>query len=208
MAKMDDWLLRIANALAESVNKIGQMPILLEVDAKNRTARAVPGSPPADFRMFSCFGAPQLFAELAERYDHEPLRDALVRLARYQMRPWKERQRHEPTGKPPADCENTFRALDLLGYAYMVTKNRSFVEHVRRHTKVCRVVIRHAPESRYGKRGAGKRLIPVNQPWPDDPGYIKMVRKYYPCPGTETSQFFEIAVYLHKMQGLMLLMQM
>lgn len=207
LAKMDDWLLRIADALAASVNEIGQIAILLEVDAKNQTARAVPDSTPADFSMFSCFGASQTYAELAERYDHQPLRKALVRLARYQMRPRKERQRLEKGGKTRADCLNTFRALDLLGYAFMVTKDRVFAEHVRKHTRVCRVVIRDLPEPRYGLSGAGRRTAPVENPWPDDPHYLQRVRKYYPCPGTETAQFFEMAVYLHKMQGLMLLLQ-
>ena len=84
--------------------------------------------------MFSCFGGVQAFAGLAEYYDHDPLRHGLVRLARYQMLPAAEREACEPAGQAPtSEALTTFRALDLLGYAYQVTGDDRFVEHARRH---------------------------------------------------------------------------
>ena len=50
----------------------------MAVDGAARQARPLPDAGTVGFTMFSCFGGAQALAELAERLDHQPLRDALV----------------------------------------------------------------------------------------------------------------------------------
>jgi hypothetical protein len=208
MADVNDWLKALADSLAQGVNELGQMCAWIEVDASRRTARALPESGPISFMMFSCFGGVQSFAELAERYDHDALRQALVRMARYQMLPVAKRCKLEPQNLPSVYTEvvNTFRGLDLLGYAYQVTGDPKIRRHARRGLRFVRVRIVDQPESRYGIRGTGMRRIPAQYEWPErDAKTKKMPAIWYPFPGSEMAQMFEMAVYLHKSQGIMVL---
>ncbi|MCX5662091.1 MAG: hypothetical protein NTW19_20635 [Planctomycetota bacterium] len=201
-----DWLGRLADAIADSVDVEGSMYALTEADMKARSARALPDSGHQDYRMFSCFGGPQAFAELAERLDHGRLREALVRMARYRMRPHLERAQYE--GRESlhvmADSLNVFRSLDLLGYAHQVTGDEAIARHVKRLTRTIRVEVEEQPVLRFGKPSGRTRPKPVESRWPDDPPEIEaLIRQYRPIPHAAGGQLFEMAVYLHKMQAIM-----
>ena len=64
------------------------------------------------------------------------------------------------------------------------------------------------PQSRYGVAHAATGTVPVGQPWRDQPASVEAARKrHYPLfQASSQSQFFNIAVYLHKLQGLMALL--
>jgi len=201
----EKWLRSIAGALADSVDDRGRMADLLRLDFQNQTAEAIPNRRPLSFMMFSCFGGAQAFAELAERYDHEPLRQALVRFARYQMLSSDQRSKLVPAGYSIVRSDDllTFRALDLLAYAYSVTRAPAFRDHFRAHTKTVAVEIVRQDQTRYGVKGAGKVSVPVLVGWPDQK---RKRSKFYPLfPPSSMSQFFNMSVYLHKMQGIMIL---
>ena len=182
---------------------------MLTLDAGRASAEPVPDAPAIGFMMFSCFGGAQAFAELAERYDHVGLREALVRFARYQMLPLEVRQRHEPRGQLCwGDMLNTFRALDLYGYAYAVTGDSAFKERVAEHTQTAHVTLEQRPEPRYGVPGTASRTVPMLVEWPDTPAEShQRWRRWYPrFPRHSSGQLFNMAVYMHKIQGLMLLL--
>ncbi|MHC4886290.1 MAG: exo-rhamnogalacturonan lyase family protein [Planctomycetota bacterium] len=115
-----DWLLRLADAIAAGVDEHGRMVAMMKANADSQSASPIQNGEVICFMMFSCFGGAQAFAELAERYNHRELRDALVRFARYQMLSGEERKRIEGTesGTVFSECLNHFRAIDLVGYAY------------------------------------------------------------------------------------------
>ncbi len=202
------WLRDLADAIAQSIDGNGILADRLLVDGPGRTAKCIDAPGPVGFIMFSCFGGTQAFAELAEHYDHDPLRQGLVRLARYQMLPASERETFEPAGQAPrSEALTAFRALDLLGYAYQVTGDEAFVQHARRHADAPCVRIEDRPSPRYGAPDGGTRRLPVTVVWPDaSQEDAERWRRFYPLfPRTSSGQFFNIAVYLHKLQGLMLL---
>lgn len=204
----DAWLIRIADALADSIDENGRMNDSMMVNYPDRKAAAAANSRKLNYNMFSCFGAPQIFPELAERYRHQKLRDALVRMARYQMLPRARRMELEPESGESvlADSYVVFRALDLLGYGYQLTGDRAIADYVEFHTKQPHVSIEAVDERRYGIANGGTRQVPVEHEWHDDPGRFKeLVKHYRPVPGTHTAQMFNMAVYLHKLQGIMLL---
>lgn len=202
-----DWLEALADALALAVAPEGWICALLETDATTRTARPVSASGPASMMMLSSFGGYQTYAELAERLGHQPLRHALVRLARHVagcagLSP-RERDR---TGLPRSPWLTAFRCHDLLAYAYAQTGDHDLVRFARRYGRFERVRIDPGAESRYGARAPGLP-VPVQVPWPDESARDRAaLRKYYPIPGTGTAQMFDIAVTLHKLNGWMLLM--
>ncbi len=198
------WLLALADAIAASVSEHGQMLALLEVDAAQRTARPCPDSGVLSYMMFSCFGGPQTFAELAERYDHQPLRAALVRMARYLMRSRVERARMEG-GPAISDALAAFRGLDLLGYAYARTGDEAIARHARRHLRAIAVEVGEVPQARYGVRGAGRRPALIGASLGGVTARERAAaRRYYPFfRRQDTSQFFQVAVYLHKLQAIL-----
>ena len=205
----ETWLRALADAVAASVDESGAMRAFLTLDAQRQQAEPVPEAPVICFMMFSCFGGAQAFAELAERYDHGALREALVRFARYQMLPQKERQERELGNQLlPADMLNTFRALDLLGYAYSVTGDPAFRERAADHARTVCVGLQPRPEPVYGVPAATSRTVPLLVDWPDTPTENRRRwKEWYPLfPRHSSGQFFNMAVYMHKIQGLMLLL--
>jgi hypothetical protein len=201
------WLTAIADALAGSLTESGQLRARLTVDARGQAAQPVHDAPAVDFMMLSSFGGIETFAELAERYDHRPLRDALVRYARYLILPRARRQALDPGFATPPDSTIAFRALNLLGYAFAVTGDRTFPAYARPHLARPLVRIGALPCPRYGRPGAASRPAPFGVPAPDAPrGWEQRARRFYPFfAPTDIAQFFQIAGYLHKAQGVMLL---
>ena len=67
--------------------------------------------------------------------------------------------------------------------------------------------IEDRPAPRYGAPEGSTRKVPVTAEWPDaSPETTERWRQFYPLfPPTSTGQFFNMAVYLHKLPGLMLL---
>ena len=208
LAEVEKWLESLADALAESVTEQGQLMNALLVNSTDMTAAPVADGEAVSFMMLSQFGGPQAFAELAERYDHNRLRQALVRFARYRMLPRNTRRKMERFGNyRGADCFDVFRALDLLGYAYAVTKDPAILKYTREHMRSARVAIEDQLQRRYGVEGASKRTVPVLAAFPDEPpsDATWWKQKYPLIPQAGALQFYNISMYLHKMQGLMLL---
>jgi len=206
-----DWLLRIADAFAESVNELGQLGECLVIDAVERTAEPGPGTQPEGYGMFSSFGGSKTIMELAERFDHRPLRDALVRLARYQVLDVKEREKVESfnANNPYSNAGGVLRALDLIAYAYVQTGDPALARYAAENLRDACIVIEERPESRYGLPDGGSRQMPVYVEWPDaDPAMFKKFKStnFFPLFSWQSrGQFVRMANYLHKMQGIMLL---
>jgi hypothetical protein len=204
------WLRLLADALAAAIDASGRMPAFMTLGSSPMEAEPVENGQVMGYIMFSCFGGPQAFCELAERYDHQPLRDALVRLARYQIMPKAERD--QLTGKQPegfgSHKNNLYRGLDLIGYAWQVTRDPIFPESVREMLEHRLVRIENHPDTRYGVVGAGTRAVPVGHMWSDrTESEDAAQRRHYPLfQASSQGQFFNIAVYLHKLQGVMALL--
>ena len=176
------------------------------------TAPPCPTRPAArqNYMMFSCFGGPQTIPELAERpRPPGPAR----RPGPHGVLPHSpaERAAKDRTGRPDL-CHvrrslNAFRSLDLLGYGEQQTGDPAFARYMRRHTRTLRVEIRDASEARYAEAsreihgGGASRTRSRGLTW-TRPSNLSH-RKYRPIPHAATGQFFELAVYLHKMQGIM-----
>jgi hypothetical protein len=202
------WLLAVADAVAASVDESGRMSGLLELDATDHSAAPRPDAAIIGFMMFSCFGGAQALAELAERYEHAALRAALVRFTRYQCRPHAERAAQEAHGSMVcSDALNVFRGLDLFGYAYSLTGDTAIRDYARQHSDQLCVALEPRPAPRYGEPGGAAAEVPVLLPWPDAPPDAEQQwRQTYPLFARESAgQFFNIAVYMHKVQGAMLL---
>ena len=102
------------------------------------------------------------------------------------------------------DCLNTFRALDLLAYAYQQTKDVEFVRKARASLDFARVEIGSIPQARYGVPHAARRVFPLQRDWPDVSATERRRSQfYYPIPGTDHGQLFEMGIYMHKLHGLM-----
>ena len=202
----DAWLRALADAIAASVDERGRMGAMLSVDAARGQAAPVPGAAVISYMMWSCFGGAQAFAELAERYDHDALRQALVRFARYQMLPAAERRALEgPNASVMAQHENVFRGFDLFAYAGAVSGDAAFARHVAAHLHPLSLQETRVPATRYGRRAAARRL-PCVAPWPDVDRAVAEAgwRRYYPLFARRSSgQTFHLAVYLHKLPGLL-----
>ncbi|NQZ71160.1 MAG: hypothetical protein HRT89_24205, partial [Lentisphaeria bacterium] len=204
----EQWLRNIASAIASGIDENGQMTAFLKINPKKQSATVPDEKTVAEHCMFSCFGGGQAFCELAERYDHKPLREAMIRFARFQAMDMSARASQLPqTGIIPLqkDYLNRYRALDLIGYAWQQTADPFFLQAAAGNLEHLVIEIETHQETRYGVSDAGSIAIPVHQPWPDqakDDNYSH----YYPLfPKTSMGQFFNIAVYLHKLQGIMLL---
>ena len=203
------WLRAVADAIAASVDERGCMRAFMLLDSRRESARAVDGNSVISFMMFSCFGGAQAFAELAERYDHAGLRSALVRFARYQMRPAAERQACEGGQAACPDTQNAFRALDLLAYAAAVSGDSAFRAYARRHGGYVAVRLEERADTRYGDSDGGTRVVPVSVAPPDASSTTRLRwRHHYPLfPRSSHGQLFKMAVYMHKLQGLMALFE-
>lgn len=205
----DEWPLHIADAFAESVNELGQPNTLIVINAAKRTAEPHSDVQTPGFGMFSAFGGSQSLPELAERYDHQPLRDALVRMARYWILDVAEQQKQENFDiyASYSNSLNVFHAVDLMAYAYSQTKDSAFARYAIEHLQSVYVVIKEQPEPRYGVQAGGSRAVPVTVEWPDAiPALLKKHRNFFPLFSYQSrGQFIWISKYLHKMQGIMLL---
>lgn len=192
-----DRLLRsLADALAASINEQGLLATAVTVHFTAQIAAPIAEFAPANSNMASCFGVAQSMMELAERYDHEPLRKALVRYARYQMLPRDRRADLEKTGVS-TDCENAGRWADLFGYAQMVTGDSAFARHMLRQRGLPRVTFLRDR----------KPIVIRSAPNPDTTRTDReMAMKYYPLFGGElVGLVFWIGVHLHKVRGTMAL---
>lgn len=205
-----DRLLRsLADTLAASINEQGLPATAISVDFAQQTACPIKDFTPANSNMASCFGIGQSMIELAERYEHEPLRQAIVRLARFQMLPRARRAELEKTGVS-TDFENAARWADVLGYAYALTGDRSFPRHMRRVHRERRIKFVH-PKARtridlHAIYPPGTLLL---RPTPNreiTAADREQMMKYYPLWGGElVGLTFWVAVYLHKVRGFMAL---
>jgi hypothetical protein len=205
------WLRQCADALAAGVDERGVLVGRFLCDATNRRLEPKVGAAPGSNLMFSMFGALHTFAELAERYDHQPLRDALVRYARYQALPRPRRLAVEAAHEWKAkhlvsiqqDSINTFRSIDLYAYAYEQTGDETF-RRVLRHLKgELMVKLEEHDETRYGKKGASTRIVPVGHIYPDVPkGRLVQHRKLFPLFDIDTLlQHNVLALWMQKLQG-------
>jgi len=206
-----DWLGQIADAFTAATNELGQMGASLVIDAAKGTAEPGEGVQPEGFGMLSQFGGTQTMPELAEYLDHQPLRDALVRMARYQVLDVTEQRKVESfnANNPYSRSQNVLRALDLIAYAYSQTGDPSLARYAARHLRHACIAIQEKPEARYGVPGAGSRRVPVYVDWPDaDPEMWKEAHSvnFFPLFSWQSrGQMVRMAQYLHKMQGIMLL---
>jgi hypothetical protein len=205
------WLRQCADAVAAGIDERGVLVGRFLCDATHRRLEPKPGSPPGSNLMFSMFGALHIFAELADRYDHQPLRDALVRYARYQAQPRPRRLAVEAPHEWKAkhlvsiqqDSINTFRSIDLYAYAYEQTGDARF-RRVLRHLKgELMVKLEEHDETRYDKLGASTRLVIVGHIYPDVPkARLEQHRKLFPLFDIDALlQHNVLALWLQKLQG-------
>ncbi len=206
------WLRVLADGIAASIDERGVLAGRLNVGADGRACEPDPGAPPCNFMMFSMFGGAQIFAELAERYNHAGLRGGLVRFARYQAGDLASRLAIEGNPDDPIelirvqpDSVNTFRALDLFGYAYLQTGDEVFKQALSSMCDYLPVAIEQRPELRYATRAGNQRVVPVGKAWPDenDPRRVASIKKLLPDFDVpqEQGQFLKIAIWLQKLQG-------
>ena len=209
LADCDDWLRQCADALVRGIDERGTFKARYWIDATNRRIDPDPDAMPHSHLMFQMFGGAQTFAELAERYDHQPLRDALVRMARYQAQARAHRLAAEQGSDwkqsvaTQDDSVNVYGSLDLFGYAYQLTGEHVFVDALQALGGRLPVYLTRQSETRYGQPNAAERLVPIGYAYPDlNAGRLEMHKKLYPLfPVDERLQTVRIAMWLHKLHG-------
>lgn len=203
------WLAQCADALAAGIDQRGVMTSAFLCDATRQRLEPVLDAKPESNLLMCHFGGMQTFMELAERYDHQPLRDALVRHAYYQSLPRAERVAVESghdwkeITSIQQDSINTFSSLDLLGYAYQQTGDDHFRDALKHLHGQLMVRLEVHDETRYGKPGASTREVPVGHVYPDVPQErLDIRRKHFPLFDFDvTIQHKLMAFWMQKLQG-------
>lgn len=216
-ADCDAWLRQCADALAAGIDERGVIKGACRVDATREQVELV-GPNVISYLMFAMFGGAHTFAELAERYDHQPLRDALVRFARYQMldqskrvaveagKDWRGDTEFSRMKEPLAiqdNSHNRFRSLELFGYAYQLTGDERFRTALRCLRGKIPVTLETHSETRYGDPKGATRTVPVGVLLPGtNPKRVEAHAKLFPLfPAEERFQHLSMSLWMQKLQG-------